>query len=186
MEALVYGAEMVSTTKLTQFQVRLNRARQAATSWSDVDRQKAIEWLEREIHQVTPAKCKLINILFQNHERQLVQEVETKGTVPEAYWQKNMPRGKLPPKMWLMGQQTYPPTSDCNFRTPYLMLRQTPRPGAWLIRSVLLTSLGEEYMASPRMSRGGSRKNSPSAWLSLRLGGRQSAWRCSGRPLSNP
>ena len=43
MEALVYGAEMVSTTKLTQFQVRLNRARQAATSWSDVDRQKAIE-----------------------------------------------------------------------------------------------------------------------------------------------
>jgi len=43
MEALVYGAENISSTKCRQFQVRLERARQAATSWSDVDRQKAIE-----------------------------------------------------------------------------------------------------------------------------------------------
>ena len=43
MEALKYGAEQVSTTNRTQFLVRLNRARQAATTWSDADGQKAIE-----------------------------------------------------------------------------------------------------------------------------------------------
>ena len=43
MKALVYGAEKVSTTKHSQFQVCLNGARQAATTWSDAERQKAIE-----------------------------------------------------------------------------------------------------------------------------------------------
>jgi hypothetical protein len=43
MVALVYGAEKVSTTKCRIFQVRLNKARQAATTWSNADRQKAIE-----------------------------------------------------------------------------------------------------------------------------------------------
>jgi len=43
MEAHVYGAEKVSTTKCRQFQVRLHWARQAATAWSDADRQKAIK-----------------------------------------------------------------------------------------------------------------------------------------------
>jgi hypothetical protein len=38
MEAFVYGAEMVSTTKRWQCQVRLNRHRQVATAWSDADR----------------------------------------------------------------------------------------------------------------------------------------------------
>jgi len=33
MEAVVYGAKKVSTTKRRQFQVCLNRARQAATTW---------------------------------------------------------------------------------------------------------------------------------------------------------
>jgi len=37
MEALVYGTEKVSTIKVGQFQVRLNRARQAAITWSDAD-----------------------------------------------------------------------------------------------------------------------------------------------------
>jgi len=50
MEAVVYGAEKVSTTKHRQFQVHLNRARQVATTWSDADRQKAIERLQCEIH----------------------------------------------------------------------------------------------------------------------------------------
>jgi len=43
IKALVYGAEKFSTTKRRIFQVHLNRARQAATTWSDADRQKAIE-----------------------------------------------------------------------------------------------------------------------------------------------
>jgi len=42
-EAIVYGVEMVSPTQHSQFQVCLNRAWQAATTWSDADRQKAIE-----------------------------------------------------------------------------------------------------------------------------------------------
>jgi hypothetical protein len=39
MEAHVYGDEKVSSTKLRQFHVFLNRARQAATSGSDTNRQ---------------------------------------------------------------------------------------------------------------------------------------------------
>jgi len=68
MEAVVYGAGKVSTTKHREFQVRLNRVPQAATTWSDADRQRAIERLEREIHQVTPAKHKLFDKLLERHE----------------------------------------------------------------------------------------------------------------------
>jgi len=64
MEVQLYGAEKVTTLKRRYFQVRLNRARQAATIWSDADRQRAIERLEREIHHVTPAKRKLFDELF--------------------------------------------------------------------------------------------------------------------------
>ena len=64
MEALVYGAEMVSTTKRSQFQVRLNRAQQVATTWSDADRQKAIEQSKCKILQVTPGEWKLVDKLF--------------------------------------------------------------------------------------------------------------------------
>jgi len=90
MEAHVYGAENVSSTKCRKCQVRLNRAWQAATTWSDADRQKAIEHLEREIHQVTPAKCKLSDKLFQHHERQLLQEVGTKATGPRSVFSKQL------------------------------------------------------------------------------------------------
>jgi flagellar motor component MotA len=54
MKSLVSGAEKVSTTKRRQFQVHMNKVWQAATTWSDADRQKAIERLECEIHHVTP------------------------------------------------------------------------------------------------------------------------------------
>jgi hypothetical protein len=90
MEALVYGVETVPSTKRRQFQVRVNRARQAATTWSDADRQKAIERLEPEIHQVTPAKCKLFDKLFQHHKRQLLQEVRTKGSGPRSIFAKQL------------------------------------------------------------------------------------------------
>jgi len=90
MEALVYGAEKVSTTKCRIFQVRLNRARQVATTWSDADGQKEIERFEREIDQVTPAKLKLFDKLFQPHERQLLQEVRTKVTSPRSNFAKEL------------------------------------------------------------------------------------------------
>jgi len=59
MEAIVYGAEMVSTTKRSNFQVGLNRGSHAPTIWIDADRQKAIAPVVRKIQQVTPVKCKL-------------------------------------------------------------------------------------------------------------------------------
>jgi len=80
MEVQLYGAAMVTTSKPWQFQVRLNRARQWATIWSDADWQRAIERLEREIHQVTPTKRKLFDKSFQPNERQQLQEVRTKAT----------------------------------------------------------------------------------------------------------
>jgi len=90
LEAVVYGAEKVSTTKRRQFQVRLNRARQAATTWSDADHQKAIEQSEQEIYQVTPAKRKRFDKLFERHERHLLQEVGTKATGPRSKLAKDL------------------------------------------------------------------------------------------------
>jgi len=84
MEALVYGAEKVSTIKRKQFQVHPNRARQVATTWSDTYHQKAIERFERKMHQVTPDEGKLFDKLFQHHEWQLLLEVGTKATSPRS------------------------------------------------------------------------------------------------------
>jgi len=90
MQVQVYGAEKVTIMKRRQFQVRLNRARQAATTWSDADWQSAKERMEREIHQVTPVKFKLFNKLFQNHTQQLLQEVGTKATGPRSTFTKKL------------------------------------------------------------------------------------------------
>jgi hypothetical protein len=68
MEVQVDRAEKVITSKRRQFQARLNRAQQTATIWSDADWQRAIEQLECNINQVTKAKCKLLDKLFQHHE----------------------------------------------------------------------------------------------------------------------
>jgi len=84
MEVQLYGAEKVTISKWRQFQVCLNRARQAATIWSDSEQQTAIEQLQPEIHQVIPAKRKLFNKLFQYHEQQWLQEVGTKATGPRS------------------------------------------------------------------------------------------------------
>jgi len=94
MEALMYGAEKVSTTKHRQFQVQLNRARQLATTWSDDNPQKAIEQLESKIHQVTPAKCKFFDKLFDRQGRQLLQDVGTKATGPRSKLAKDLAQKK--------------------------------------------------------------------------------------------
>jgi hypothetical protein len=78
MEVLVYGADNVTTSKRREFQVRLKCAREAATKWSEGDRNRAIQQLEGEIHQMTPVKPKLFDKLFQHHKRQQFQEVATK------------------------------------------------------------------------------------------------------------
>jgi hypothetical protein len=74
--------------------VRLNRARQTATIWSDADRQSAIERFEREIHQLTPANRKLFNKLLQHHERQLLQEVGNMATGPRSIFAKRLAQMK--------------------------------------------------------------------------------------------
>jgi len=50
--------------------------------------------LEREIHQVTPAKCKLHDKLFQHHERQLLQEVGTNAAGPRSIFAKTLAQRK--------------------------------------------------------------------------------------------
>jgi hypothetical protein len=75
MEVRLYGAQKITTSKRRPFQVHLNTARHAATIWSDSNRQRAIDRLEREIHYVTLAKCKLFAKLFQHHKQQLLQKV---------------------------------------------------------------------------------------------------------------
>ena len=62
----------------------LNKARQAATTWSDADHQKAIEQLECDLHQVIPAILNLFNAIFQHHEREPLQEVCSKATGPRS------------------------------------------------------------------------------------------------------
>jgi len=59
MEVQLYRAEKVTTSNSRQFQVHLNRARQAATIWFYAARQRAIERSECKTNQVLPAKCKL-------------------------------------------------------------------------------------------------------------------------------
>jgi len=98
MEVQLYGAEKVTTSKRNQFQVRLKRARQAATIWSDADRQMTIERLEREMHQWTPVRRKLFDKVFQHHERQLLQEVGTKATGPRRRFAKKLAQMKTAPE----------------------------------------------------------------------------------------
>jgi len=94
MAVQLYGAEKVTTSRRRQYQVPLNRARQVATIWSDADRQRAIERLEREILQVTPPERKHFDKLFQHHERQLLQEVRTKSTGPRCIFAKKLAQMK--------------------------------------------------------------------------------------------
>jgi hypothetical protein len=62
--------------------VHLNRARQAATIWSDADWQRAIEQLVLKTYQVTPAKCKNFDKIFQFLEQQQLEDVRSKATGP--------------------------------------------------------------------------------------------------------
>jgi len=90
LEVQMYMAEKVSTTQPRQFQVCLNAPQQVATTWSDADRQGATQQLGHEIHQATPDKRKLFDILFQHHKRQLLQKVLTKATGPRSTFAKTL------------------------------------------------------------------------------------------------
>ena len=74
--------------------MRLKCALHAATKWSEADRDRAIERLEHEIHQMTPLKRKLFDKLFQHHERQLFEEVGTKAAGPRSTFAKKLAQMK--------------------------------------------------------------------------------------------
>ena len=133
----MYRAEKVTTSKRTQFQVHLNSARQAATKWSEADRDRAIERLEHGIHQMTPVKGKLFNQLLQNHEQQLFQEVETLATGPKSTFAKKLAQMKTAAEDKVYGA-VYMIADKCvEFSSVYPMLRLKPPPGVWLIRTAL-------------------------------------------------
>jgi len=94
MEVQVYGAAKVTTSKQTQYPVYLTRARQAESKWSQVDRKRAIERLERKLNQITVVKSKLFDKLFQYHERQRLQQVGTKATGPCSTFTKKIAQMK--------------------------------------------------------------------------------------------
>jgi hypothetical protein len=78
MEALVEESEKLSTTKCRQFQVRLDRAQLAASTWSDADCQKAIEHVAHEILQVTPVIRKLFKLIIQTSIARTIGESQDK------------------------------------------------------------------------------------------------------------
>ena len=90
MEVQVYGVEKVTTTNWREFQLRLNRARQVSTTWSDTDRQSAQARLEGVIHLVTPVKHKRFDKLFQYPNRQQLQEVVTTASGPRSTFAKKV------------------------------------------------------------------------------------------------
>jgi len=121
------------------------------------------------------------NIMSDNSSRKL----GLRQPVPEAQSPKNLPKSRLLQKKKFTGWHTWPPTSVWNFRSVYPMLRLKPPPRVSLIWTALWTSWRDRFMVSHRMSRCSSRWNSPTAWLSLRVGGRQLAIRSSGKPSNS-
>jgi len=138
---------------------------------------KSIKWLQLN------ARFPIIysNITSDNY----CSKLGLRQPVAEAYSPQNLQYGQLLPKTRLTGLQTWPLTSEWTFGSTYPTLRQPPRPGAWLIRSASLTSWRERFIASPRINRSSSRRNSPSTGSSFKLDGRQSAFRRSGTLLIN-
>jgi len=67
VEFYVYGAAKVTTTNRKQFQVHLNRTRQAPTILLNANGQSAKRQWVCKIYQVTPVKCKHFDKLFQHH-----------------------------------------------------------------------------------------------------------------------
>jgi len=116
MEVLVYGAEKVTTSKQMQFHVRLKRARQAAPKWSEADRERAIKRLEREIHQMTPVKCKVFDILFQHRGRQLLQGVGTKTISPRRTFTRKLAQIKTAAEEQVYGVVNMTPNKNVEFQ----------------------------------------------------------------------
>jgi len=116
LEVQAYWAEMVTTTRRTQFQVCLDRARHAATTWSNADRQSAIEQLKRENHQVTPVKRKFFKGLFQHHKWQQLQEVGTKATGPRSTFGKKLPQMKTAAEQEVYGMANKTADKRVEFR----------------------------------------------------------------------
>jgi len=168
----VYWAEMVTTIDERQCQVCLYQDRQAATKWCDVDRPRAEVWSEHEIQQVIHAKLKLLNNYSNIMNDNYCRKSWPSQQVSDAHLPNNLLKWRLCLKKRFMGWQKWSPTSVWNFSSIYPMLRLDPPPGVLLIWTALWISWRGRLIVSHLMSRGSLRRNSPSTWSSLKLGGR--------------
>ena len=141
--------------------------------------------MEREIHQVTPAKCKLLNKLFQHHQRQLLQEVGTRATGPQSKFAQELAIMETAAKDEAHGAVNMTYNKQLQFQIHQSNAETEATTWSLADRSGSLTSWRVRFMISPRMNRSRSTRNSQSTSLSLNLGGRQSAFRRSGKPLNS-
>jgi len=102
--------------------------------------------------------------------------------VPDVHSPTNLLKWRLPQNKRFTGQQTSPPTSVCNLSCIYPILELEPPAGVSLIWTVLWVTWRWGLMVSQRLTRCCSRRNFPTAGLSLKLGGGQSVFRRPGNP----
>jgi len=82
MNVHVHGAQMVAATIQRQCHGGLNRVPQTTSTLSVAHQQLAKEQMECNIHQMTLVKSKALQMLFQHHEQQTLQEVWTNTMSP--------------------------------------------------------------------------------------------------------
>jgi len=185
MEVHMYGAEDVTATKRSHFQVQLNRDQQAATGWSDGD-----WWSAKSYWSTKPIKWHLSNASFLINYSNIMSDNYCKKLglgqlVPEAHSPHNLSNWRQLNNTRFMELQTWLPTSVWNVRSGCPMLRMKPPPGVSQIPTSLRICWRERFMASLWMSRCSWRNNCTYAWSSLKFGGRQLGFRSSGKPSNS-
>jgi len=105
--------------------------------------------------------------------------------VPEACLAKNFLKWRLEHNKRLTRQQKQLLTSVGIFGSVYPKLRLKPPPSESLTRTALWICRRERCMVSLWTTRCSSWTYSPYAWLRLKLGGRQLAFRSSGKPSNS-
>jgi hypothetical protein len=141
--------------------------------------------LEPEIHQVTPAKRKVFDKIFELHERQLLQEVGTKATSPRSNFAKDLALMKAAAEDKAYGaanmtadkQLQFPiPLSDAETDATTWSLADTKRITIQVERAIYGITSNEQKWFKNKFS---IRLIEFEAWW------RQSAFRRSGNPSKN-
>jgi len=185
MEVQLYGAEMVTTSQRWQFHTRLNWARHAATIWLDADWPRVIERLKRKIHQVTPAKCKRFDKSFQHHEQQILQEVRTKATSLRSIFAKTPSQKKTAADDEAYRVVNMSPDRRMQFQVCLSDAEIEFTTCSIADTDPVVNQVERDISRITSMTRCSSQRNSPSASSSVKLGWRQSAFRCFRKPSNS-